>query len=437
MSGQEAKRRRVKVVSEVAVEELQSQGKPGAKAPVGSGRRTLVYVCVTSAMAGAEHNMIRLIRKLNPEAWRVIVVAPEEGELPEACRFHGIEVRVVQRPRVLSSSIRLSTKWRVPNPFACAWDVGVIFRGARKLGRVLAELQPDLVVTKGLFAHLYGALAARSAGVPCLWHVEDWVSERWWGLFRRCFARLARRLPTRIVGCADTIARQMPEDIRHKVGVIYNGIDTQGFRPGVDGTAARRELTIPEDALVIGHVGRMTPWKGQRYLLEAFARVAADFPAARLLFIGSALFEGDAFQRSLEKRTSTLGLQDRVNFLGYRRDVRPLLAAMDVFAIPSIEKETGPLSLLEAMAAGLPVVGFDIPGVRMFAAEDRHGLLVPVEDVAALSRTLARVLGDGDLRCRLAKGARERVEEAFSFDRHAAQFEQLFLDVIGQNERDT
>jgi glycosyltransferase involved in cell wall biosynthesis len=383
-------------------------------------------------MAGAEHNMIRLIGKLDQKRWRVIVVAPAEGELPEACRRHGIEVRIVQRPRMLSSSIRLSTKWRMPNPVACAWDVAVILRGSRKLARVLAELRPDLVVTKGLFAHIYGALAARSAGVPCLWHVEDWVSERWWGLFRRCFARLARRLPTRIVGCADTIARQMPEDIRHKVGVIYNGIDTQSFQPGMDGTAARRELNIPEGALVIGHVGRMTPWKGQRYLLEAFARLAADIPAAQLLFIGSALFEGDAFQRSLEKRTKMLGLQDRVHFLGYRHDVRPLLATMDVFAIPSIEKETGPLSLLEAMAAGLPVVGFDIPGVRMFAAEDGHGRLVPVEDIDALSQTLAQVLRDADLRRRLARGARERVEEAFSFDRHAAQFEQLFLDVIGQ-----
>jgi peptidoglycan/LPS O-acetylase OafA/YrhL/glycosyltransferase involved in cell wall biosynthesis len=406
--------------------------KPRAEA----GPRTLAFLCTTSAMAGAEHNLIRLASKLDPGRWRSVVVCPTEGALPAACRERGIDVRVVPHLPFFSTSLRLGTKWRVPNPAACAWDLGVLLARARRLSRLLREIRPDLVVTKGMFAHLYGGMAARQAGVPCLWHVEDWVSERWGGLFRRVFGRLAQWLPTGIVGCADPIAKQAPEMVRHKLRIIYNGVDASHFRPGADGAAVRRELKIPPDALVIGHVARMTPWKGQRYLLEAFSRLAGQNPRAHLLFVGSALFEGDAFEQSLRQRAAVLGLQDRVLFLGYRKDVRELLAAMDVFAYSSIEKETGPLSVLEAMATGLPVVGFDIPGVRLFVSKPECGLLVPVEDIGLLSDALSRVLGDETLRTSLAHGARSHVLSDFSMERHVARFEEAFLDVImGTNER--
>src|SRR5207245_13161 len=111
-------------------------------------------------------------------------------------RALGLQVCVLPRGRMFSSSIRLTTHFRLPNPLAIAWDVGVMRRAARSLARLFDELRPDLVVTKGLFPHFYGGLAARRCGVPCLWHAEDFISERWFGIFRRGLGRVARRLPT-------------------------------------------------------------------------------------------------------------------------------------------------------------------------------------------------------------------------------------------------
>jgi glycosyltransferase involved in cell wall biosynthesis len=398
--------------------------------PPACRRRTVAFVTGGAAMAGVEFNALRLAERLNRARWNVVLVCPEEGDLTAAFRRAGLTVHVLPRRRMLSSSIRIGPRWRVPNPFACAWDVGVILGAARSLARLLAdEVRPDLVVTKGMFSHFYGALAARRCGGPCLWHAEDFISERWLGLFRRGFGAAARRLPTAVAVIGEPIAEQLPDDVRGRVRVIHNGADTGAFRPGADGTAARGELGIPADALVVGHVARLTPWKGQRHLLEAFARLAGGVPRARLLLVGSPVFDSDSYERSLKARAAALGLGERVVFAGHRRDVSRVLAAMDVLAYPSVEKDNCPLSLLEAMATGLPVVAFDIPGVRLVLDGPDAGLLVPVEDDVALAEALCRLLTDEGLRGRLGAGARRRVEQAFSLDAHVRRFEQAFLDL--------
>jgi glycosyltransferase involved in cell wall biosynthesis len=404
---------------------LADQARPSAEP------RKLTFVCGASAMAGAEHNMVRLIHGLKPGRWQVSVICPVEGELSSVCRQEGLDALVVKRARVFSTSMRLSESFRVPNPFACAWDSVVIMRYARKLRTALAEIHPDLVVTKGMFGHLPGAVAARALGIPCLWHVEDWVSERWWGLFRRVFGRLAHWLPTQIIGCADPIRDQMPAKVRYKLDVIYNGIDPTPYPSIEHRLELRQELGLPPEALVIGNVARMTPWKGQRFILEAYAQIAERYPQSQLLFVGSALFESDAFEQSLRRRTAELGLSDRVQFLGYRRDIPELLGAMDIFAYAAVEKDTGPLSVLEAMASRLPVIGFDIPGVRMFVSRPDEGLLVPVGQVDMLAKALGEVLRDSGLRRRLGAAARKRVEDCFSFQAHVSRFEQAFERAIG------
>jgi glycosyltransferase involved in cell wall biosynthesis len=381
-------------------------------------------------MAGVEFNAIRLAQRLDRERWRVVLVCPEEGDLPAAFRRAGLEVRILPRPRLFSTSIPLGRKWRLPNPFACGYDAAALVAAARGLARLLAEMKPDLVVTKGLFPHFYGGLAARRAGVPCLWHVEDFISERWGGLFRRCFALAARRLPTAVAVIGEPIACQLPRAMQERVRVIHNGADTEAFRPGLDGAPVRRELGIPADALVVGHVARLTPWKGQHHLLEAFAGIASRVPRAHLLLVGSPVFDSDSYGRGLRQRAAALGLGDRVMFAGHRRDVSRVLAAMDVLAYPSVEKDNCPLSLLEAMASGLPVVAFDIPGVRLVLDAPEAGVLVPVGRADLLGEALRGVLTDGDRRQRLAQGARRRTEEAFNLELHARRFEEAFLELI-------
>lgn len=377
-------------------------------------------------MGGVQFSTLYLAQQLRGTQWNLIVVCPLEGELPRACREAGITLDVLDVPGSRSTSLRVGKTARIPNPAAWAWNLFTLSTAARKLKRVLAQRQPALVVTKGLLAHFFGGLAARRLGIPCVWHVQDLISERSFGIYRHVFGRAARWLPEQIIVDGAAIVSQLPSSLQSRISVVHNGVDIEVFHPRIDGRGVREELGIRGDQLVVGHVGRVTPWKGQHYLIEAFASIADKIPNAVLLLVGSPVFDNDAYQRRLLSTVAQLGLKDRVKFAGYRHDMPQVLAAMDAFAFTSIEKDTSPLALLSAMACGLPILAFDIAGVRELMANEDQFRLVPVADVPALARALAEVLSDRGLRQRLGAVTREQAVNEFSLAKCAERIQQVF-----------
>jgi len=390
----------------------------------------VVFVESAAAMGGVQFSTLYLAQRLNRELWNPIVVCPEDGDLIQACRNAGVETQVLEQPGLRSTSVRVGRTLRLPNPAAWLWNGFRVRAAVRKLKRFLAESRPELVVTKGLSSHFVGGMAARKLGIPCVWHVQDFISERTFGIYRRAFGRVARWLPKQIIVDGATIAEQLPRSLQSRITVIHNGVDTSIFRPGLDGNAVRRELGIPPDHLVVGHLGRITPWKGQRYLIEAFAAIASKYPKVSLLFVGAPVFDNDAYQRRLLSMVSRRGLNEQVRFAGYRHDTANVLAAMDVFAFTSIEKDTSPLALLSAMSCGLPIVAFDIAGVRELMASEHQFQLVPVEDIRALSNALETILSDQDLRNRLGASARKQATTEFDLDKYTARIEQVFREAL-------
>ena len=391
-------------------------------------RRTVVFIECAAAMGGVQFSTLYLARNLDQARWKPIVVCPEEGDLTGACRDSAVETRVLDQPRLWSTSVRLGAA-RLPNPAAWAWDAWVIGKAARPLRNFLAQCSPDLIVTKGLSSHFLGGWAARKLRIPCVWHVQDLISERPLGIYRRAFGRAARWLPQQIIVDGESIARQLPRSLQPRITVIHNGIDTSVFRPGLDGAGVREELGIPKDHLVIGHVGRITPWKGQHYLIEAFARIANDHPNLSLLLAGAPVFDNDSYQRRLLSMASQLNLKERIKFAGYRHDLPNVLAAMNVFAFTSIEKDTSPLALLSAMSCGLPIVAFDIAGVRELLATDQC-LLTSVGDIEGLANSLKTLITDPALSHGFGVGARQLVMANLSLDLCTRRTEEVFLKLV-------
>jgi hypothetical protein len=167
--------------------------------------KTVVFVESAAAMGGVQFSTLYLAQNLDPAQWKPIVLCPEEGDLTSACRDSGIEVHVLPRPRLWSTSVRLGAA-RLPNPFAWAWDLWLISMAARRLRKFLIRCSPEVVVTKGLSSHLLGGLATRKLRIPCVWHVQDFISERALGIYRRAFALAARWLPDQIIVDGRTIA---------------------------------------------------------------------------------------------------------------------------------------------------------------------------------------------------------------------------------------
>ena len=190
-------------------------------------------------------------------------------------------------------------------------------------------------------------------------------------------------------------------------------------QPTMSRAEMRGALGIPEDARVAGTIARLTEQKGHRYLFEALAsqRSLAD---VHLLVVGGGE-QRDALVNDVEQK----GLSARVHFLGPRRDLGNLLAAMDLFVLASLW-EGLPLSMVLAMGAGVPIVATRVAGIPEVVADGRTGLLVPPRDANALGLALARLLGDPDLHRRFGDEARAAVLPRFGVDRYVESVASLY-----------
>lgn len=276
-------------------------------------------------------------------------------------------------------------------------------RAISDIARLVRERRIDVLHVHGYAAADFGRLAARITGAKLVLH-EHFADPR-----MPSYQALADRLLAGFTDAAIAVSGSTRDFLvrqRHvpagKVRLIWNGAPLDEFAPVARERAlgVRRELGLPEDALVIGAIGRLNEQKGHRYLLDAARSVFARSDAW-LLIAG----DGDLMQ-PLRAQAAELGIAGRVVFAGHRADVPELLGAIDVFAISSNYEGT-PLTLFEAMAAGKPIVSTAVDGCREVLEDGRNGLLVTVRDSSGLAEALLRMLQDAALRARLAAVARE------------------------------
>jgi glycosyltransferase involved in cell wall biosynthesis len=381
-------------------------------------------------MGGIQHTTVALAANLNREAWNPIVICPEEGELTRACHAAGVETRTLPVFPMCSTSVWINNQTKLPNPAAWLWNTVTILVTANRISGFLKALHPDLVITKGLLCHFYGGLASARVGIPCLWYVQDFISERFCGVYKHVFGMMASTVPTRIAAIGPQIIRQLPPHLRDQSRVVYNPVDTAKFETAGSAGGVRHELGIPADAILIGNAARLTPWKGQHHLLEAFREVVKAEPKAKLLLIGGSLFGDEDYARRLRKVVEEYKLEDRVIFAGHRQDVNRLLSAVDIFAYCALEKDICPLSLLEAMSAGLPIAAFGIEGVREAIQDQREGLLAPAGNSTALAQALMTLVRDPALGRSLGEAARRRAHSDFSVARHVNGMQQAFEEAL-------
>ena len=268
-----------------------------------------------------------------------------------------------------------------------------------RLARRLRRLCPDLVHTNSLKAAIYGGLAARLAGVPVVWHIRDRISEDY--------------LPPAAVRLVRALARRVP------AGVIANSqstLDTLGplscptavVPSPIDPALLHRPHPPRGDRpFTAAMVGRLAPWKGQHVFLEAFARAFPGGPE-RALVVGGALFGETDYESEIYALTARLGLTDRVEFTGFTDDVAGQLDRADVLVHASVIPEPFGLVVVEAMAAGLPVIAADAGGPAEVITHRVDGILCPPGDIEALATTLQGLAVDEDLGGLLSTNARSR-----------------------------
>jgi glycosyltransferase involved in cell wall biosynthesis len=241
--------------------------------------------------------------------------------------------------------------------------------------------------------------------------------------------RLLLQRRDRVVGVGEAVRQALianegipPE----RVAVIYNGIDLARCAAArEERRAVRREMEVADDELVILQVARLDYLKDHATAVRTLAEVAPRRPDARLVLVGEGPERG-----AVQEEVRRLALGGRVRLLGLRKDVPRLLAGADLLLLTSIS-EGIPLTLIEAMAAGLPVVSTRVGGVPEVVEDGRTGLLAPAGDAAALGRHVCELADNPRLRDELGRRGRERAEALFSERMMHDRYDQLFREMLG------
>ncbi len=309
---------------------------------------------------------------------------------------------------------------------------GLRFNAGSAIEAALKELHPDVLHTHQVGALFYAGPAARAVGVPLVVHTEHinhfrktqgyWRRQRmswlWWW---------ATKYARRFFCVSQDIAGEMVERRivpRGKLDVILNGINTEPFRELFDRNGLRQSIGIPTAAPVIGTVGRLNEVKCQDLLLRAFARVRPEHPNAQLLLVGDG-----PLRSSLRELSIGLGVAEAVHFAGYQSRPERFLAMMDVFALTS-RLEGLPLAVLEAWAAGLPVIASAVGGVPDLVEHDRTGLLFPSGEEDTLVELLKVFLRDPGRARRLGEAGRQEVLAKYDLQRMAGDYERHYRELL-------
>ena len=398
-----------------AVDRLRSDYVPRAAAsasmrPVGAPIR--VAQCIaTMRIGGSELNALRTIVRLDRTRFEPIVLTLDEhGPLIEHYREASVPV----------------VAFGMPNLYGVQ-----ALREAMRLALFLRRARIDIVHAHDLYANLFVTLPSRIARVPSL------LLSRRWETFSKTKHRIANRFAYKfakqVLANSPSVARSLTSSDRvgaHRITVVPNFVDEVMFDAPVHQRAPLLdELGIPQDARVVGIIARLDPIKEHETLLHAASRLMIRWPTLHIVIVG----DGER-RKPLEQLCAALGLRDRVHFAGFRPNVPNLNHAFDVAVLCS-RSEGFPNAIVEAMAAGRPVVASAIPGNADAVIHGETGLLAPAGDAAAFAKAIDTLLGDCSLAQRMGDAGRRRAHLQFNAQHAVSLVEELYESLIESHGR--
>jgi glycosyltransferase involved in cell wall biosynthesis len=366
---------------------------------------TIVYYVDGSTFGGVEQVLVSLLSRLDRTRWKpVLFHHPGAGVDPLVAEARRLDIKTIAVARMKNAGAILNFY-----PFV----------------RALRMEKPTI-----FHAHLnwllsckFGVMAAAVARVPVVistlhnFLLPPWRSNIYWQ------QRLVSANVHQYTAVSQAVARQLTDSFdvpSSKVKVLYNGIPLLPF----DQLAGIKQTDGTRHPIVLT-VARLDTQKGHTFLLDAIAQV----PDANFILAGSG-----AEKEALEAKARNLGISDRVIFMGHRSDIPDLLANCDLFVLPSLY-EGFPLSVLEAMAAGKPVVATTVSGTPEAVLDGVTGYLVPPGNPVALANAIRNVLSDLPRASQMGLAGKRRAQELFSVEAMVQRYDQVYAELVGEGRR--
>ena len=389
------------------------------------GKTKVIHVITRFDKGGSSENTFLTVQGLDKNKYDVILI---RGLSEESCmgteETAAVESNLSEAEKGGVKVITIPELVRSIHPLN---DLKALFG----LIGIFRDEKPHIVHTHTSKAGILGRWAAFFANITIIVHTPH--GHVFWGYFNKwetaCFI-LLERMTASITDKIITLTEQEKKDhLRFKIApdekftVIHSGVDLTAFSNArINALAMREKLGISPEAFVVGTAGRLTPIKGQKYLLEAAAVISPRKPDLFFVFLGDGELASE-----LSKMASSRGIKN-VMFLGWRQDVPEVMSTFDIFVLPSLNEGMGKV-LVEAMALGKPIVASDVGGIPDLVIHNHNGLLVPPADVEGLVNSINELLHDPIKR--KAMGDRGKVVAAdYSAEAMIQKIDQLYDEAI-------
>jgi glycosyltransferase involved in cell wall biosynthesis len=375
----------------------------------------LLFLDHAPFLGGAETVLLDIVRTIDRTRFEPIVGTPARSALVAPAEALGVRVIPIDLPHL-----------NMRNP------LGLLpaLKSVRQLRAVLRREHIDLIHTNTVRAHLIGTLAAAGTPVRVVWHLHD-------DTFPRVLKDSLLSRPRRIVAISQYIAEFYGLTNNPCCEVIYNGVEIN--RVAERDKAFRQRWKIPADSPLIVNIGRLARWKGQAMFVQAVAQIGRVYPEARFAIVGAydpddhgtaELSGGPAYFAELQALCAAAGVADKMIFTGHISDMAPVYANADVVVHTATRPEPFGRVLIEAMAAGVPVIATNVGGPAEIVIDGETGLLVPAGDVAALAKAIQRLLTGINLCQRMGQAARRRVEDVFALKAQVEKLESVYTSAL-------
>lgn len=405
---------------------------------MGAPHRVL-YLSTSGQVGGAERCLLSLLGGLDEAEFAPAVLAGSEGGLMDLLERQHVPAKVVPLP----AALRRLSRYHDGGPGEGRMSALREMPGyLRRLYHTGAEWQPKLVHSNGIKMHYASALLGRAWGAPLVWHLHDFPvrsssrNETW---SNRVLAALSGA-PRAAVANSRAVAAEWSDAfprLADKMQIVPNGVDVAAFqaaRLGSEPAALRQRWGFGSQDCVIGMIAIFAPWKGQEIFLRAARQVHAAAPDIKFVLVGDDIYDTrghGARREQLQALTQDLGLSDAVRFAGYLHDSLPAAyAALDVMVHASTEPEPFGRTAIEAMAAGVAVIGAAAGGMREVLDEGKCGWLTPPRDVAALAAAMRELALSPSLRRELAAAGSARVRQEYDQARISREMELVYRRLL-------
>lgn len=372
-------------------------------------RRIRVVFCIDNmGIGGTELNAVRTAERLDRSRFELSVVCLQKDG-PLLARYERNEIPVL--------SLALGSLHGI-----------AVLRQGRRLKRYLSSEQVDIVHSHDVYNNIFSTFWARAARRPAVIASRRWLDDVPRASLRTA-NRYAYRLAHRVVANSETIGELLVDRegvSAERVTIIPNFVDESAFTPPKDAElrALRAELGVPSDATIVGCVAGLRPVKGHRTVIEAMALLRARWPALALVLIG----DGPERER-LEALTRQLDLTDVVHFVGARSNEPNPNYLFDISVLAS-RSEAFPNSIVEALAAGRPVVATRVGGIPDAVIDGENGLLVSPDDPAPLAAAIDDMVRNPERRAAMGRAGQQAARARFHVDRVIPQLESMYTQML-------